>query len=47
MLKHPQPTILKDTKDTDNEGHFVSFVALSGGEDGDNATEILEQNAIK
>lgn len=24
---------LKDTKDTDDEGHFVSFVALSGGED--------------
>jgi hypothetical protein len=23
---------LKDTKDTDNEGDFVSFVALSGGE---------------
>jgi hypothetical protein len=30
----PQSIPLKDTRDTDNEGHFVSFVALSGGEDG-------------
>jgi hypothetical protein len=26
----PQSTPLKDTKDTDNASHFVSFVALSG-----------------
>lgn len=30
----PKSIHLKDTKDTDDEGHFVSFVALSGGEDG-------------
>jgi hypothetical protein len=47
MLGHPQPTPLKDTKDTGNEGHFVSFVALPGDEDGGDATEILEQNATK